>query len=267
LRIIFSTIQTLKLQIILVYALKWARKFGTQRKTNKYKDLIINLTVRQKDLLIGSMLGDGQLTKVNDGFEACKEKQSSFIEVHCLKQEEYIKWKYNELKCFLPKLKEIDNSGFPAYELRTIRHPILTDMEKEWYARDDLGRYIKRNGNRLKIVPRNISLSPLSLAVWYLDDGWRPKRDRQIFISTYGFGFDDCEFLLCQIKNLGISNCHVRKRQYKRDYPEIVVGASSSLDFLNLIENQVAVSCFEYKTVKRVLHHGRICAIPGDHVL
>jgi hypothetical protein len=232
---------------------KWARSFGTKRKSNRFKDLTIDLTDRQRDILIGSMLGDGKLTKVADG---SKEKHSRFGELHCVKQADYLVWKSRELELFGASLKhDIKNNGFLACEFRTISHPIFTEMERKWYARDNENKYIKIENKRVKKVPKDLCLSPLSLSVWYLDDGWRPKHDRQVYISTQGFSFDECDFLLSEIRRIGIEGCHVRSRKMPsgRLAPEIGIRARSSDDFLDMVSSQVKVECMNYK-VKRAPH-------------
>ena len=233
----------------------WARKLNLKMKVGKYKDLLsIGLTDTQNEILIGSLLGDGTLTKVEN------ERLSSFKEAHSPKQREYLFWKYENLKPFSNYFKKeirkttIKNIGnkisytdtpHEMFVMKTIFHPIFTDLEKKWYARDKNNDYIfDDNGKRIKIVPEDIVITPLTLAVWFFDDGHRNEKDGQAYFSTQSFTFDECEFLVSKIKDLGILNCWVRNRYNK---PEIGIGYSSYLDFINIVKLYIPDKCVDYK--------------------
>jgi hypothetical protein len=114
------------------------------------KSLALNQA--QKDLLIGTLLGDGNL---NTGY-----KNFRLVIRHSLRQKNYVWRKYKLLKNWIlqkPKLSLQTNSiGF-----RTISHPQLTEYHQLFYQ------------NRRKIIPKFIGslLNPFILAVWYMDDG------------------------------------------------------------------------------------------------
>lgn len=249
---------------------KIARELNMKRRCRKYKDVKSSLTSRQIEIIYGSLLGDGSLSKINP---KRGEKLSMYNEAHCIKQEEYLFWKYNELGEFAGSYNRnylnniINGKEHYASSIWSIGHQTFTDMEKDWYLRDEIGNYaLKPNGHRIKVVPRTLILTPLMLAIWYLDDGYRPKLDRQHYIATLGFTSDECEFLVDQIKELGIKFCKTRRRtpmyrNIQKEYTEIAIGAKSSLDFLNLIENLVDVSCLKYKLVKRELRDGKIVEV------
>jgi hypothetical protein len=237
---------------------KRARKLGIKRKTNRHKDITVPFTEYQEQILTGSLLGDGSLTKIGK-----KNKLSSYEEGHCLQQKDYLHWKFERLKPFSVKFSKLVNNktivGFDKdilkaiyenrphefYFMRTIFHPLFKGMELKWYLRDANGDYIfNKNGKRIKIVPKDIKITFLSLAIWFFDDGWRNENDGQAYFSTLSFTFDECEFLVNKIKDLGISNCWVRDRNKK---PEIAIGFSSYLDFINSIKPYVPDKCMEYK--------------------
>ncbi len=114
---------------------------------------------------------------------------------HCLKQKEYVMWKYEILKDFVPtepKLSYRSTQKGARYKkswwFRTIRHPILTDIYREFYKTDSY-----RCGK--KIVPERIIslLDPLGIAVWVMDDSSYSKG--KIDISTYSFTLREIELL------------------------------------------------------------------------
>lgn len=122
------------------------------------KNLSLVLTERQKDILLGCVLGDAYINPLGK----IRIEQS-------IKQMDYVQWKYQELKSL----------AYPSLP-REITHKI---GEKEYqsviftlrqYFR--LWRSIFYFGKR-KAFPKNLLLTPLSLAVWYMDDGcWTGKK-------------------------------------------------------------------------------------------
>ena len=130
------------------------------RKARKHE-----LSIKQKEILRRSLLGDGHLTKTTRGF--------AFRANHSIKQKKYVDWKYNQLT-------EITNSA-PSdcqnrvYYFRSVAHPFFKVLHKEFYV------------GRRKIVPKQIKnwISPLTVAVWIMDDGSRDGR--QLRINSQSF--------------------------------------------------------------------------------
>ena len=134
---------------------------------NARKRLLLALSERQKEILIGCVLGDAYISPLG----------KIRIE-HSVKQRDYIEWKYRELRSLC----------YPALP-REIVHVLRTG--KEYQSVFFLLRQYFRPWHRLfyegkKIFPRGLPLSPLSLAVWYMDDGcWTGKK---VVISAESFG-------------------------------------------------------------------------------
>ncbi len=149
----------------------------------------MQLTSQQKSLVIGSMLGDGTMRMGKGAVNA------NFKIDHGLKQRDYVLWKYEILKDFVPtepKLSYRTSSDGIRYEkswwFRTIRHPIFTEIYHDFYRTTSY-----KCGT--KIVPRSIIdlLDPLAIAVWIMDDGSYNKS--KLDISTYSFTLKEIEFL------------------------------------------------------------------------
>lgn len=150
----------------------------------------------QKQLLIGSVLGDGCLRIPKHG------KNASFSERHCEKQREYLEWKKELLMPFVPRKLDIEKGGNhvisgikcvtqDSYRFQTIAHPYLTALWKFFY---------RGNGN--KILPEEIKnfITEFVIAVWICDDGclsWG-KRDYNLDLHTENFSYKD---------NIIISKC------------------------------------------------------------
>ena len=145
------------------------------------------LSEKQRDLIIGSLLGDGTM-RLGKGAQNVNFKVD-----HGLAQKEYVQWKYQILKPFVftqPKLSYRKDSDGKPYEkswwFRTIRHPYLTEIYKSFYEGDGY-----RSGR--KIIPANLKLSPFVVAIWIMDDG--SYSNKKIDISTYCFYLLEIHFL------------------------------------------------------------------------
>lgn len=177
-----------------------------QKKWRKIKNDLV-LTKEQRSLIIGSLLGDGTMRVGKNAIHA------NFKVEHGLAQKEYVLWKQGILKPFVFTEMQLscryktNGEKYPkSWWFRTIRHPCLTEIYKEFYEGEGY-----RNGK--KLVPPNlgIDLNPLSLAVWIMDDGCFSRE--KIDISTYSFSMSDIEFLKKLFsKKFGIEMNHFRDR-------------------------------------------------------
>ena len=151
------------------------------------------LNKRQKDLIIGSLLGDGTM-RLGKGAQ-----NVNFKVEQGLVQKKYVQWKYQVLKPFVftkPKLSYRYDKNGNKYEkswwFRTIRHPCFTGIYKSFYQGNGY-----KNGR--KIIPSNLELTPLALAIWIMDDG--SYSNKKIDISTYCFSLLEIYFLQRCFKN------------------------------------------------------------------
>ena len=117
----------------------------------------------------------------------------------------------------------------------------LTEIRKTFYV------------NKKKIVPKNIKewlTSPLSLAVWYMDDGsldFRPKDHYNFAFSTNAFSAEENYLLLDALKeNFGISATVQTPLSRGKRYPEIYIGVAGRDKFLPLVKPYV-LDCFSHK--------------------
>ena len=165
------------------------------------------LTSRQKAVIIGSLLGDGTM-RIGKG-----AKNANLKTEHGLEQKKFVEWKYRILQPFVftkPKIsyryRENDEKYPKSWWFRTIRHPILTEIYRQFYLGEGY-----RNGR--KIIPLNIKndFTPLALAVWIMDDGSYSKGI--IDISTYSFSLQEiCYLQECFKKKFKIETTFYKDR-------------------------------------------------------
>jgi len=205
------------------------------------------LTSEQEQLIDGSMLGDGCIWKPMTNTCEC-----GFSEKHCMQQAEYLGYKAKILGSLVSEVRNQKQLASDYYVETTARVliskfcPIFTKLEKRWYKRDELGSYIlnKNNNHRIKIVPRDIKLTPFSAAIWFQDDGWNDAKRKTAGFCTNCFNKGDVEVLLNQLDLLSIKHFSV---VWIRSQPVIHVLSKSYIDFIDMISPHVVVECMKYK--------------------
>lgn len=131
-------------------------------KSNAYT--LNSLPEDLKQLILASILGDGSFVKVGStGY--------CMTILHAEKQMQYILFKSSILEKYnltsgVTKIKFFDkryNHSFIEYRLRSRNNPVFKEIRNRFYK--DGGKFI----NDTTIFE---DLSPLGLAIWYMDDGY-----------------------------------------------------------------------------------------------
>lgn len=119
----------------------------------------LKISSRQKQIIIGKLLGDGHLETANGRTYRLK------IE-HSFNQRLYVDWLYQELKSLAnaePKLKlqSVNDVEYKKYWFNTHYSDSFRFYAQQFYQ------------GKKKVVSRLIGrwLTPLSMAVWFMDDG------------------------------------------------------------------------------------------------
>lgn len=139
--------------------------------------MTLDISSREKEIIVGTLLGDGHLAMLKTGAR---------LEVaHSAKQKEYLFWKYQTLSRWVktkPHCIRIADKRWKAtyiqWRFRTQISEIFTELHSLFYPKGK------------KIVPATISqilTSPLSLAVWFMDDGGRRNDSYGLFLNTLSF--------------------------------------------------------------------------------
>lgn len=186
-----------------------------------------SLTQKQKSLIIGAILGDGYLRII-------PKRKNAFLEInHSAKQLDYVNWKFKILESIVksgPKLRKGNGSRI-AYRFYTRCLPEITDLFRIFYK------------GRKKIIPKNLILDSLVLAVWFMDDG--SKTRNSIYLNTQQFYLND----QIKLQNLLLNQFRIHSNLNKdKIYKRIRIKTEDSKKFCNLFRKYIPKS-MEYKLV------------------
>ena len=154
-----------------------------------------SLSEKQKSLIEGCLLGDGYMR--------CKTNAHLQI-THSINQKDYVDWKYKNLSEFvLTPPKSYKGNGMRiGYRFFTRSLPIFTNYYLRFYKKQ-------------KIVPRDLNLTALALAIWYMDDG--SKSGRSCYLNTQKFTSKDQEFLISILRRrFGLQAHRDKDKKYYR---------------------------------------------------
>ena len=153
---------------------------------------LLSLSQEETQVILGGLLGDSYYNKL--------KKTIRFY--HSQKQEEYLKWKHS---FFIKNPNQICRKIY--YGERHTNNNVYNYCNFEIYnknnAMNDIYSFIQKhlysNDNRKKVSMKYLNeLTPLGLAVWWMDDGsiCISKDNRYGKLSTQCFNYEE-NILLC----------------------------------------------------------------------
>ena len=149
----------------------------------------------QHAIVTGTLLGGG----------AMRCKTNALLEInHSVAQASYVDWKYRHLAEYVstPPKQRNGNGTRTAYRFVTRSDPVLTPYFRMFY------------GSGRKEVPE-LRLSPLALAVWFMDDGGRSRN--AVYLNTQQFDLHSQRRLLEVLsEQWGIAATLNRDKTYHR---------------------------------------------------
>ena len=183
----------------------------------------MQLNKRQDAIIIGTMLGDG-----------CLEHNGHFVRLrleHGKNQKSYLLWKYEELKNLITgsvmkihAYHKVNECFYDSYRVYTFSDEVFSDYWNTFYV------------NNKKIIPHNIEhilKSPLSLAIWFMDDGYKRNDCNAFRLNTDSFLLEEQKLLQkVLLKNFGLKT----KVHKKGKYWNVYIPARESNKFVNLVE-------------------------------
>ena len=193
----------------------------------------LSLSERQREILLGVLLGDGHLEQLYTPTLARLKIE------HSIKQKLYVDWLFNEFKDWVrtePQVRHVNGFGkmYQNYRFCTSGHALLGEFQYRFYI------------DRKKIVPNDLGkdISLLTLAVWYMDDGSiKSRKHKGIFLNTQGFAFEDIEKLQEILKNKFSIGSTTRK---EKNGWQIYLGSENGRKFVTLIDPYI-ISSMRYK--------------------
>lgn len=206
--------------------------------TKELGDEIVHHMIKQEcgQVALGSILGDGYLTPLT------KRAESSRLWLkYSDKTFAYLEWMRKKLAPFgVGEIKE--KKGYRQHYFLTSQSDFLGVLRK-WFYSD----------GHTKNIPENIKelfVHPISLAVWYMDDGTldlRRKYHWNPMMSTYCFSFDD-HVRLTEVlaENFGIRSSVTRCTMRGKLYYRLYIVSESVSRFMSIVKPYIH-SCFRYK--------------------
>src|SRR5579863_9967762 len=191
----------------------------------------LRLTARQEKILEGMLLGDGHLERQRGALSARLKIE------HSAAQATYVAWKYIEWRDWVrtpPKEKLKKNRlGTTSVNVgfSTLSHRELEAVRQRFYPD---GR---------KIVPEDLELNSLNVAVWFMDDGSKKSSQcRGIYFNTQSYTVEEVELLQRLLRrDVGVETS-VRQQ---RDGLQIYVPSPSVTGLLSFISAYV-LPCMRY---------------------
>lgn len=190
------------------------------KKIQKYKQTL-KLSDIQREIIVGKLLGDGHLESRDGIMWRLK------IE-HSIKQQEYVDWLYQKFRKWVLSEPLVKNKAVREKSYQNIGFSTVSHIKLRYY-----GNIFYKEGK--KIIPKNIKtlLSPLSMAVWFMDDGSnKSKHHKSLILNTQSFEKKDLLFLQSKMIEKFAVNCSLRKQ--KEGY-QIEIKAHDAQKFAKII--------------------------------
>lgn len=202
---------------------------------NQYQK--VPLLDQTKEVILGSLLGDGSL-KIHKPY-----KNARFSFRHSTVQKSYFFWKVNKLK----EISSNKDNCIQENDLGFSKKPKLRYQSKAHEALTDIYNFTHKKG-KFKISRRWLNyMSPLSLAIWWLDDGSIISNGRKGVFCTDGFDKESVKILARYLQvnwqiETKIGAVYLNYKQEKREYWRLWIRSTEELKkFLQIILPSIEV--------------------------
>lgn len=190
------------------------------------------MTGRQKAILVGMVLGDAFLQRTG-------ENNARIRLEHSKKQKDYLIWKARQFPEYF--------QGKPNFLTRFNGQFRQTYSYVRWQsnASPEIGKFRKifYNSSGKKLIPpliKELLIEQISLAVWYMDDGYLYHRDKMIYIYLSKYTRGEQDSLLKTLKeNFNLSP---RLKIKKTGSLVLIFPVEESKKFLQLVSSYIIPS-------------------------
>lgn len=202
------------------YCLKEA--IGLHQEQWQRMGLPLRFSEKTIAILYGTLLGDGSIHHSGN----CKYYK--FCVTHCSKQLSYLEWLKKELAELKPSDIHLSGDAWGSHRFSTPPHPHFDNMHNIFYS-----------SGKKQITSDILScLTPLSLAIWYMDDGGTQQKAYGCKIATCAFSISECKLICDYLKAKWDIESEVRNY----DYPRIFFKSRGANKLRDLIEAYVIPS-------------------------
>ena len=201
------------------------------------------ITTLQRAIILGSVLGDGGIYPQSKYTKSdwMKQKKAHFYFKQSLQYADYVFWFYNQMKNLCPSKPKQRKDNRQWYFYTSSFEELMT-LRKKFY-----------NNDGKKVIPYDIGsllTDPLSLAVWYMDDGsldFRVKSHYNYALSSNCFSLAENETLAGVLyQNFGITASVQNPLCRGVRYPELYIGVAGRDKFIKTIKSYL-LPCFKKK--------------------
>ena len=192
------------------------------------------MTQKQKDIAIGMILGDAYLQKTGKQNARLRLEQG-------ISQRDYLEWKVSQLKnYFQSKIKVLErnnpiwNKTYQYVRIQSTASPDFGKLRRIFYI------------DSQKIIPKTMAMifkSPLSLAVWFMDDGYYYQRDKIAYLYIPNFDKESMKYLLETLKH-NFSLLPIPKK--KKRGSVLIFSVKETQRLISLIQKYI-ISSMRYK--------------------
>ncbi len=189
------------------------------------------LTSKQKEILIGGLLGDLSLEKPKKS-NNCNTR---FKIERSIKDLKYLEWQQDQFKEITSKINtynRLDKRYNKIYSSCYLRSKALSELNELYYDWYD-GK---------KHIPRNFKLTPLTLAVWFADDGCITKysdKHYTVKFSTECFTPEDVDYLISLLMSLTKSSFKKYRKYPDKDHFIIKGSTKSAVSVINICKSHL----------------------------
>ena len=199
----------------------------------------MELTNIEHNIILGTLLGDGFLQK--------RSKKARLRITHSIKQQEYVDWKYSKLR----RLCERTKPPCSVHQQFGICYYFSTQSERILLKYYDLFYYQGRKTITFQLL--DFIKDPLSLAIWWLDDGNVRTDCSAGRLATQGYTLEEQKILQqLLLKNFQIQSNIVRHSKTKKQYYLYIPSKNKNFAYLaNLITPYISqIPSMKYKLGK-----------------
>ena len=187
---------------------------------------------RQGDIIIGTLLSDGFLERNGTNVRLIMD--------HSLKQKSYVKWKTRQLISLNGQV--LDKRRFDSRTQKSYYHSLFRSHTSPF-----LEKYYKlfyQNGR--KTIPLKLPkiITPLILAVWLMDDGYRRNDCNALRLNTQSYTAEEHSVIQQALLIMGIESKIHKQSKYLVTYIP-----SRSMNQLRRTVREFIIPDMEYKIV------------------